>query len=116
MTSQPGYDVVISGIDTTECAGEADKMAGQGKTTPAIPYDYIGAICEAPKVALGVPYFNWGPCTLSRSRPSWMANSIRISSGWARTGPTSITRHQRRGLQERRRAQPRRQPPSSTSS
>ena len=56
-----GYDVVISGIDTTEALVEADKMAGQGKAVWAIPYDYIGAIDEAPKVALGVPYFNWGP-------------------------------------------------------
>lgn len=56
-----GYDVVISGIDTTEALIEAEKMVGQGKEVWAIPYDYAGAIDEAPDVALGVPYFNWGP-------------------------------------------------------
>jgi simple sugar transport system substrate-binding protein len=56
-----GYDVVISGIDTTEATAEAVKMAGQGKKVWAIPYDYANAILEGPSVALGVPYFNWGP-------------------------------------------------------
>ncbi len=56
-----GYDVVISGIDTTEATTEAVKLAGQGKKVWAIPYDYADAIKEGPTVALGVPYFNWGP-------------------------------------------------------
>ena len=100
-----GYDVVISGIDTTEALVEADKMAGQGKAVWAIPYDYIGAIDEAPKVALGVPYFNWGPAYVEQVQAVLDGNSSGFQ--WlGRTGPTSITRHQRRGLQERRRAQP----------
>jgi basic membrane protein A and related proteins len=56
-----GYDVVISGIDTTEATTEAVKLAAQGKKVWAIPYDYAGAIKEGMNVALGVPYFNWGP-------------------------------------------------------
>jgi basic membrane protein A and related proteins len=56
-----GYDVVVSGIDTTEATTEAVKLAGQGKKVWAIPYDYKDAIAEGPSVALGVPYFNWGP-------------------------------------------------------
>ncbi|HVO38806.1 MAG TPA: BMP family ABC transporter substrate-binding protein [Spirochaetia bacterium] len=56
-----GYDVVISGIDTTEATTEAVKLAGQGKKVWAVPYDYKDAIDEGPNVALGVPYFNWGP-------------------------------------------------------
>jgi simple sugar transport system substrate-binding protein len=42
-----GYDVVISGIDTTEAVTEATKFVAQKKIVWA--------------VALGVPYFNWGP-------------------------------------------------------
>ncbi len=71
MTSDPsqvaddffnsGYDVVVSGIDTTEATVEAVKLAGQGKKVWAIPYDYSKAADEGPSVALGVPYFNWGP-------------------------------------------------------
>ncbi|HEX9115086.1 MAG TPA: BMP family ABC transporter substrate-binding protein [Anaerolineae bacterium] len=56
-----GYDVVISGIDTTEAVVEAGKMAKAGKKVFAIPYDYKGACTEAADVCLGVPYFNWGP-------------------------------------------------------
>ena len=56
-----GYDVVVSGIDTTEATTEAVKLAGQGKKVWAVPYDYKDAIDEGPDVALGVPYFNWGP-------------------------------------------------------
>jgi simple sugar transport system substrate-binding protein len=56
-----GYDVVISGIDTTEALTEAKKMSDAGQTVWAIPYDYKGSCDEAPDVCLGVPYFNWGP-------------------------------------------------------
>ncbi len=56
-----GYDVVVSGIDTTEAVTEAVKFAGKGKKVWAIPYDYYKASDAAPNVNLGVPYFNWGP-------------------------------------------------------
>ena len=56
-----GYDVVISGIDTTEAVVVAGQKKQQGKNVWAIPYDYIGACGDASDVCLGVPYFNWGP-------------------------------------------------------
>jgi simple sugar transport system substrate-binding protein len=56
-----GYDVVISGIDTTEALTVAGQKKKEGKNVWAIPYDYIGACQAAPSVCLGVPYFNWGP-------------------------------------------------------
>ena len=56
-----GYDVVISGIDTTEAVAEAVKYNAQGKQVWAIPYDYAKALDEGKNVSLGVPYFNWGP-------------------------------------------------------
>lgn len=60
-----GYDVIISGIDTTEGATEAKKAADAGKEVWAIPYDYVGSCEEAPSICLGVPYFNWGPSYLA---------------------------------------------------
>ncbi len=60
-----GFDVVISGIDTTEALVEAKKMTDAGKTVWAIPYDYHAACDQAPSVCLGVPYFNWGPAMLT---------------------------------------------------
>ncbi len=63
-----GYDVVVSGIDTTEATTEAVKLAGQGKKVWAVPYDYANAIAEGPTVALGVPYFNWGPAYVRAAR------------------------------------------------
>lgn len=59
-----GADVVISGIDTTEALVRAGQRAAAGDKVWAIPYDFKGAIAEAPTVALGVPYFNWGPAYL----------------------------------------------------
>jgi simple sugar transport system substrate-binding protein len=56
-----GYDVVISGIDTTEAVAEAAKFQAKGQKVWAIPYDYSKAIDEGKGVSLGVPYFNWGP-------------------------------------------------------
>ena len=60
-----GYDIVISGIDTTEALVEAKKMSDAGKKVFAIPYDYKDACSQAPSVCLGVPYFNWGPALLT---------------------------------------------------
>ena len=60
-----GYDVVISGIDTTEALAEAKKLAANGQAVWSIPYDYKGACDEAPEICLGVPYFNWGPAYLT---------------------------------------------------
>jgi simple sugar transport system substrate-binding protein len=55
------YDVVMSGIDTTEALVEAKKMHDAGKNTYAIAYDYKTNCSVAPDICLGVPYFNWGP-------------------------------------------------------
>ena len=59
-----GYDVVISGIDTTEALVEAKKMHDAGKDTYAIAYDFKDNCNVAPDICLGVPYFNWGPAYL----------------------------------------------------
>jgi simple sugar transport system substrate-binding protein len=55
------YDVVVSGIDTTENVVVARQKRREGKTVWAIPYDYKGACEGADDVCLGVPYYNWGP-------------------------------------------------------
>ncbi len=73
---QQGYDVVISGIDTTEALVEAGKLAANGKKVWAIPYDFAGSLDEAPTVALGVPYFNWGPAYVK-------AVTLAASGKWA---------------------------------
>ncbi len=56
-----GFDVVMSGIDTTEALVEAKKMQAAGKGTWAVAYDYKTNCGVAPDICLGVPYFNWGP-------------------------------------------------------
>ena len=63
-----GYDVVISGLDTTEAVAEAVKYASQGKRVWAMPYNYAQAMDEGGNVCLGVPYFNWGPAYLKAVR------------------------------------------------
>jgi simple sugar transport system substrate-binding protein len=55
-----GYDVVMSGIDSTEAVTEAKKFRDQGKDVYAVQYDYEDACSVAPDACLGVPYYNWG--------------------------------------------------------
>ncbi len=59
------FDVVLSGIDTTEALVEAKKMHDAGKTVWSVAYDYKSNCNVAPEICLGVPYFNWGPAYLA---------------------------------------------------
>jgi simple sugar transport system substrate-binding protein len=63
-----GYDVVISGIDTTENLVEAEKAKQAGKTAWGLGYDYKDNCSAAPDVCLGDPYFNWGPAFLAAAK------------------------------------------------
>jgi simple sugar transport system substrate-binding protein len=63
-----GFDVVVSGIDTTEAVVEAKKMTAAGKKVWAVPYDYEKVLEEGPGVSLGVPYFNWGPAYMNAAK------------------------------------------------
>lgn len=60
-----GYDVIMSGLDTTEAVTEAGKATASGKKVWSVGYDYPGACDEAPDSCLGVPFFNWGPSYLA---------------------------------------------------
>jgi simple sugar transport system substrate-binding protein len=79
-----GYDVVVSGIDTTEAVVVARQKRQQGKEAWAIPYDYVGACEGASTVCLGVPYFNWGPGYIYFLKKS-MADMFE--SEWVWLGP-----------------------------
>lgn len=61
---QNGYDVVVSGLDTTENLVEASRLSTPARPVWAIQYAYPGACAEAPRVCLGSMYFNWGPSFL----------------------------------------------------
>ena len=79
-----GYDVVISGIDTTEAVVVAKQKKQEGKEVWAIPYDYIGACEGASDVCLGVPYFNWGPSYVDFVKAAF---SGKWQSKWVWLGP-----------------------------
>ena len=79
-----GYDVVISGIDTTEAVVVAKQKKQEGKEVWAIPYDYIGACEGASDVCLGVPYFNWGPGYVDFVKAAF---SGKWESKWVWLGP-----------------------------
>jgi simple sugar transport system substrate-binding protein len=82
-----GYDVIISGIDTTEGLTEAKKAADGGQAVWAIPYDFIGSCEEGASVCLGVPYFNWGPAYLETIQSAldgtWNSNFQWNGPDWA---------------------------------
>ena len=81
-----GYDVVISGIDTTENLVEAEKAHKAGKAVWGLGYDYKGNCSAAPDVCLGVPYFNWGPAFLATVKTaidgSWKENFQWNAPDW----------------------------------
>ncbi len=81
-----GYDVVLSGIDTTEALVEAKKFHDQGKNVFAVPYDFADACEEAPDVCLGVPYFNWGPSYLKLIQEAqegkWQSTFMWVGPDW----------------------------------
>jgi len=76
-----GYDVVVSGIDTTEAVTEAVKYAAKGKKVWAVAYDYAKANEQAPNVNLGVPYFNWGPAYATAAKAA-MAGTFVSHFEW----------------------------------
>jgi len=81
-----GYDVIVSGIDTTEAVVVAAQKHKEGKRVWAIPYDYKGACQGAPDVCLGVPYFNWGPEYANLIKASmdgaWKSEWLWIGPDW----------------------------------
>jgi len=81
-----GFDVVVSGIDTTEAVVVAKQKVLQGKQAWAIPYDYVGACEGGSKVCLGTPYFNWGPAFADLLKKSmagnWKSEWIWLSPDW----------------------------------
>jgi simple sugar transport system substrate-binding protein len=79
-----GFDVLVSGIDTTEALTVANQKRKQGQTVWAVPYDYEGACKGAEPVCLGVPYFNWGPLYLEFLSA---AQNGRWASRWVWAGP-----------------------------
>ena len=79
-----GYDVVVSGIDTTEALVETNKAAKAGKRVWAVPYDFQHSCAEASSVCLGVPYFNWGPAYVKALR---LVQSGAYKQYWDWNGP-----------------------------
>jgi len=81
-----GYDVVASGIDTTENLVVAKQKQQAGKYAHAITYDYKGACKGADDVCLGVPYFNWGPGFVNLIKASqdgqWKSQWIWLGPDW----------------------------------
>ena len=81
-----GYDVVLSGIDTTEALTVAGQKKKEGKNVWGVPYDYVGACQSAPEVCLGVPYFNWGPAYIgfvkAAMNKTWKPEWLWLGPDW----------------------------------
>jgi simple sugar transport system substrate-binding protein len=81
-----GYDVVLSGIDTTEVLTVAGQKKKEGKNVWGVPYDYVGACQSAPDVCLGVPYFNWGPAYVAfvetAMNKTWKPEWLWLGPDW----------------------------------
>ncbi|MBU0698559.1 MAG: BMP family ABC transporter substrate-binding protein [Proteobacteria bacterium] len=81
-----GYDVVLSGIDTTEAVVVARQKRQEGKEVRAVPYDYVGACTGGADVCLGVPYFNWGSGYVDFVKASmagkWKSKWVWLGPDW----------------------------------
>jgi simple sugar transport system substrate-binding protein len=90
-----GYDVVVSGIDTTEAVVVAGQKRKEGKQVWAIPYDYVGACEGGSEVCLGVPYFNWGPGYVQFIKDSmtgsWKSQWLWLGPDWADINDTKTS-------------------------
>jgi simple sugar transport system substrate-binding protein len=89
-----GFDVVLSGIDTTEGIDVSGQRAAAGDPVWAIPYDYLGACDAAPDICLGVPFFSWGPAYLATAQSvadgSWTQGWTWNAANWdALSDPTA---------------------------
>lgn len=58
---ESGFDVVMSGLDTSEAAVQAKKASQRGKTVRFVHYYWKHGCDIAPDLCLGVPYFHWTP-------------------------------------------------------
>ncbi len=80
------YDVVLSGIDTTEAVAVASQKRKNGQDVWAVPYDYVGACQGGADVCLGVPYFNWGPGYVDFVKASmagkWKSQWVWLGPDW----------------------------------
>ena len=90
-----GYDVVLSGIDTTEAVVVAGQKRKEGKKVWAIPYDYVGACKGGSEVCLGVPFFNWGPGYVQFIKDSmsgnWESKWLWLGPDWADINDTKTS-------------------------
>jgi len=55
-----GFDVVMSGIDSTEMVTVAQQRASEGELVYSLPYNSPTGCDAGPESCLGVPYYNWG--------------------------------------------------------
>ena len=55
-----GFDVVMSGIDTTEAIVVAGQRAAEGETVFSMAYTSLQGCDQAPDTCIGIPYYNWG--------------------------------------------------------
>lgn len=55
-----GFDVVMSGLDTTEMVVVAGQRADEGEAVWSMAYNSKLGCDQSPETCLGVPYYNWG--------------------------------------------------------
>lgn len=59
-----GFDVVMSGLDTTEMVVVAGQRAQRGEQVYSMAYNSKEGCNQAPDACLGVPYYHWGTAYL----------------------------------------------------
>jgi simple sugar transport system substrate-binding protein len=81
-----GFDVIISGIDTTEAVKVASQQQQEGKSVWALPYEHVASCENDAKACLGVPYFNWGPSYVpfvqDAIRKKWKSQWLWVGPDW----------------------------------
>jgi simple sugar transport system substrate-binding protein len=55
-----GFDVVMSGIDTTEMVAVASQRSAEGERVFSMAYNSRLGCDQGPESCLGVPFYNWG--------------------------------------------------------
>lgn len=59
-----GFDIVMSGLDTTEMVTVANQRANEGEKVYSLAYNSKNGCEQGPESCLGVPYYHWGTAYL----------------------------------------------------
>jgi simple sugar transport system substrate-binding protein len=90
-----GFDIVMSGIDSTEMVTVAQQRFDEGEMVYSLPYNSLTGCDAGPDSCLGIPYYNWGVAYIDLAEAvidgSWEQSWDWIPPNWEALNDVSQT-------------------------